>query len=99
MIESGEKIVRHLLHLGLGRGREIFRDINFAHGIAEIGVEAGEGALPTVALFWCTLERLVIEVEMQIVVGLRKKIGVLVDGVEGEPFLPGVERLIADEGG
>ena len=98
MLEGGEQVVHHLLHLSLGGRREIFRDIDFADGVAEIGVDVCDGALPTVELFGCSLKRLIIEAESQIVVGLREKGGVLADGVEGEPFLPCVERLAADEG-
>src|SRR5437588_4771678 len=97
-IKSGEKIVNQPLHCSLGRRWEIFRDINFTGGVAEISVDAGDGALPTFALLWNPLECPSIKAEMQVVIAFRKIDGVPVDRVEGQPFLPGLERLAHDQG-
>src|SRR5207302_6550152 len=75
MFEGSAQVVHNLLHLSLGRRREIFRDIDFADSVAEIGVDVGDSALPTVELFGCSLKRLIIEAKSQIVVGLREKGG------------------------
>jgi hypothetical protein len=78
VIKSGEKIANQLLHCGFGRRWEISCDINLTDGIAEIGVDAGNGALPTLPLLWNSLEGPSIKVEIQIVIPLRK-----IDGVFG----------------
>src|SRR5262245_36214176 len=97
MIKGSDKVPHQLLHLRLGRGREIFRDINFAHGITEISVEGGDGALPTLQLLRCSLERLVIETKAQIVIRLRQIASIQADGMEDEPLLPCLERFARDQ--
>src|SRR6266576_4675039 len=98
MVEPGEKIFDHLLDRGLGRRREIFRDVNFAESVAEILVDIGNSALPPLELLRRSLQRLSIKTEPQIIVGLREVGGILANSVEDEPFFPGFERLAPDHG-
>ena len=98
MVEAGEKIFDHLLNRGLGRRREIFCDVNFAESVAEILVDIGNSALPPLELLRGSLQRPSVKTEPQIIVGLREVGGILANGVEDEPFLPGFERLAPDQG-
>jgi hypothetical protein len=93
------EIFYHRLKLGLGRRREIFRNVDFADRISQIGAGVCDRALPAVALLRRALKRFAVEAKAQVVERFWEKTSALVERVESHPIPPGLERLAADQGG
>ena len=97
-VEGGGDVAHHPLHVGAGRGREILLDVELADRVAQRGAGGGQGAALARPLRLLAGEGAAVKAEAQIVIGAGQDGGHAAGGVEGQPVLPGLDRLAADQG-
>ena len=98
-VERLDDVPDHRVDIRLGGRREMPLDIDPADRVEEGVAGRLDGAAVERALLLLAGESAAVEGEAQVVIGLRQHRGHAAGGVEGEPVLPGVERLAGDEGG
>ncbi len=98
-VERGEDTLHHHLDVRLGRGRKVTLGVDAADRVAEIDIDGSDRTLLARALLGRSVQRLAVEIEMGIVDRLGQHERHLVDPVEGQPVLPGLQRLAGDEPG
>ena len=96
-VERCQDIADHLLHFGLGRRGKVLLDVELADRVAEIMIHRAERALPAIALRWRALQGMAVELEAGVGIRLGQQAGDMVDGVEGEIGLPGIQRHAGDQ--
>ena len=95
--ERSQEISHHLLGARLLRGREVTRDVQLAHRLAERGVGRGDRPLPALAQTGGAQQHLSVEGELLVDERLGQEARDVLESMEGQVVLPGIERLLADE--
>ena len=97
--EHRQQVVDELGDLFLRGRREIFLRVALADGVAEHAIGHRDAALPAFALLGNAVEHGAVEGEGEIIERLGQEGGAAVDGMEGQPRFPGIDRLAAHQRG
>ena len=93
---SRAHVVDEFLRLPRRLGRPMVGDVELADRLAETVVEHVHAALPPRALLGHVVQRVAVEIEIGVVEGRRKRVGMIADEAEGEIFLPRAERHVGE---